>query len=96
MIGTGDPVDSSGDFEATFWDVLNNKQVPETSSYHCGKLHITTRETNCLNSIIKSLKLATRNENHISKILVGLKGGGQNYYVRFYTSLMLMFLEYKK
>jgi hypothetical protein len=77
MIGTGNPVDSSGDFEATFWDVLNNKQIPETSSYHCGELHITTRETNCLNSIIKSLKLATRNENHISKILVGLKGVGK-------------------
>lgn len=76
MTDIGDPVEQNIEFTVRFLGVLN-KHIPVTSPYHCDELHITEREMNCLISIIKSLELAMRNENHISKILVGLKGVGK-------------------
>jgi hypothetical protein len=67
----------STEFTTSLLGLFTKDFISTESPFYVDPVNVTKREERCLIPLANRLRLAFRGENHISSILVGMKGVGK-------------------
>lgn len=76
-IAKQNPFETAAEFATSLLDLFTKDSIPTESPFYVDSVNVTKREERCLIPLVNRLRLAFLGENHISSILVGMKGVGK-------------------